>query len=118
MDTGLKYEVMLRINDNDPDHKVKIYDVEHIWQPTFPDSFPARYPGIIELPSFTNYAFWAPFVEAPEWLGTSPGFYASVFLPEDYIKELESAEDLVSHGYSKKELRDGDKVYTVYSKMV
>ena len=118
MDTGLKYKVMLRINDNDPDHKVKIYDVEHVWQPTFPDSFPARSPSVIELISFTNYVFRAPFVEAPEWLGTYPGFYASVLLPEDYIKELESAEDLVSRGYSKKELRDGNKVYTVYSRSV
>ena len=64
-----------------------------------------------------SYSFQAWYVEHPEWLGISGPAYTIEVLPkESYERSYERADQsLASYGWSKKELRDGDKVLTVYS---
>ncbi|MBR6680843.1 MAG: hypothetical protein IKL59_06245 [Clostridia bacterium] len=109
MDRGSKNCVMGYINDNDPDHKVKIYDVEHVWQPIFPDSLPATQSTQIEW-HMTSYVFNGWLEDRPAWLESMPSYMASVYLEKTYKKAYESdQEKLISQGYSKKEFYDGDK---------
>ena len=96
--------------------QVPIYDIEHIWQPTLPDSFPAVHPDMIALRP-GSYSFQAWYVEHPEWLGiSSPAYTIEVLSKESYESSYESTDQrLISNGWSKKELQDGDKMLTVYS---
>ena len=96
--------------------QVPIYDIEHIWQPTLPDGFSAVYTDKIALRP-GSYSFQAWYVEHPEWLGISgPAYTIEVLSKESYESSYESTDQfLISNGWSKKELHDGDKVLTIYS---
>ena len=110
MNTGAKQHVMNYIDDSDPEHKVKIYDIEHIWQPIIPEYLPAvAYSSIIW--EVYRYTFSIYFESRMEGLT----YYALVLTEDDYIFTYNSLqEDYELDGYSRKELRDGDKEITVF----
>lgn len=96
--------------------QVPMYDVEHIWQPTMPDIIHKEYVEVIGLcPG--SYCFQAYYSDKPEWLGdTAPAYNIEVLSKESYDSYCETYnQSLLSFGYSKKELRDGDKELTVYN---
>ena len=96
--------------------RIPIYDIDHIWQPTTPDSLSAVHPDMIALyPG--SYSFQAWYVEHPEWLGISSPAYTIEVLPKESYESSYEADNqlLISNGWSKKELRDGEKMLTIYS---